>query len=108
MGVYIQLSDKSGFVEIEDGLIVNFVEKINISNIASSGFYIVSHGKDLIFSIERQFKSNIKLNNEFYLGPPFNFLINKINIYPIPIISKYDLGNIYDIEYFSAKNIQCL
>lgn len=108
MGVYIQLSDKSGFVEIKDGLIVNFVEKINISNIASSGFYIVSQGKYLIFSIERQFRSNLKINNEFYLGPAFNFLINKINIYPIPIISKYDLGNIYDIEYFSAKNIQCL
>lgn len=108
MGIYVQLGNKSGFVEIKDGQIINFIEKVNISNLASSGFYIVSSGKDLIFAFEKQFKNNKTLNGEFYVGPAFNFLFKKIKVYPIPVLSKYDLGNCEDIEYFCSKKINCL
>jgi len=108
MGIYVQLGNKSGFIEIQNGLIVNFIEKINISNLASSGFYLVSSGKDLIFAFEEQFKNNETLNGEFYVGPAFKYLFNKLKVYPIPVLAKYDLGNCKDIAYFYSKNISCL
>lgn len=108
MGVYVQLGNKSGFVNIVDGLITNFVEKQNISNLASSGVYIASTGKDLIEALEKQVKEGTTLNGEFYVGPAFNYLIDKgIKTYPVPVIAKYDLGNTKDVEYFSNRPFTC-
>jgi len=108
MGVYVQLGNKSGFVKIDDGLITNFVEKQNISNLASSGMYITSSGKDLVYALEKQIKEGQTLNGEFYVGPAFNYLVEKgIKIYPVPVIAKYDLGNLPDIELFSKRPFVC-
>lgn len=108
MGVYVQLGNKSGFVNIVDGLVTNFIEKQNISNLASSGVYITSSGKDLIEALEKQIEEGVMLNGEFYIGPAFNYLIKSgIKTYPIPIIAKYDLGNTKDVEYFSDRPFVC-
>lgn len=102
LGIYIQLGNKSGFVKLQDGKITQFVEKTNISNIASSGFYIVPKGSDLIYGIERQLESGETLNGEYYLGPIFNFLIQRgMCVFPIGVKAKYDLGNPEDIAYFA-------
>lgn len=104
LGIYFQLGDKSGFVEIEGGLITKFVEKKNISNLADFGIYIVSSGKNLVGALKKQIKEGKKLNGEFYIGEAFNYLIKKgVKIFPIPVIAKYDLGNPEDIEYFSER-----
>lgn len=101
LGICIQLSDRYGFVKIKNGLITKFVEKKNISNIASAGVYITSSGKDFVYALEKQFEFE-KPSEEHFLGPAFNFLIKKnIPVYPIKVIAKYDLGNIDDIVYFS-------
>jgi len=109
LGINIQLSDRYGFVEIKDGLITRFIEKKNISNIASTGFYIAPSGKDLIRALEQQFAEHNVHNGEYYLGPAFNYLLQKgIKLYPVKVFAKYDLGNPDLISYFSSKNFLCL
>ncbi|KKQ37137.1 MAG: hypothetical protein US53_C0027G0017 [Candidatus Woesebacteria bacterium GW2011_GWA1_37_7] len=104
LGVCVNFGNKSGFVQIENGKVIRFVEKTNISNIASSGFYLFPSGKDLIYGIRKQIESSDSLNGEFYLGPSINFLIRKgIKVFPIEVKAKYNLGNPEDIAYF-AKN----
>lgn len=109
LGVYAQLGDKSGFMRIDGHWVTKFVEKTNISNLASAGFYFVPSGNDLIGAIEKQFKKDDALNGEYYLGPVFNFLIKKgIPVLPLPVIAKYDLGNPECINYFKTKPFKCL
>ena len=104
LGVYVQLGNKSGFVTVQNGKVTRFVEKENISNIASSGFYIFPTGDDLIYGIDKQIKEGKSLNGEYYLGPIFNYLIERgMTVYPIAVKSKYDLGNPEDILYFSKN-----
>jgi NDP-sugar pyrophosphorylase family protein len=108
LGLYIQLGNKSGFVKIKNKKITKFVEKRNISNVASSGIYIVSSGEKLIKAIIKQIKRKENLNGEFYIGQSFNHLIKTgISVYPFAVISKYDLGNLEDIKYFSKRSFIC-
>lgn len=101
LAIYAEFSNKSGYVKIKNGRISCFIEKNNLSNLASAGVFILSEGQALISALENQFKQKILTNNEYYLGPAFNFLINKgYKIYPLPIKAKYDLGNIEDINHF--------
>lgn len=108
LGIYCHLGDKSGFVKIKKGQITKFVEKKNISNLASAGIYIISSGKELISAIENQIRNEKTLNGEFYIGPAFNYLIKKgFKILPFAVRAKYDLGNPEDIRYFSTKPFRC-
>lgn len=109
LGINIQLSNKYGFVEIKEGLITKFVEKKNISNIASTGFYITPSGKDLVWALEQQFKSHDMHDGEYYIGPAFNFLLGKgVKARPVKVFAKYDLGTPELISYFTGKNFLCL
>lgn len=105
LGIYYYLGEKSGFVEIKNGLVIKFVEKRNISNLASAGIYIVSSGRKLISAIERQIKDDQALSGEFYIGPAFNYLIKDgVRVYPIPVMAKYDLGDPKSINHFSGRS----
>ncbi len=104
--LYIQLKNKSGFVSIKNKLITNFVEKNNISNLACAGVYITAKAKWLFSGIEEQIKNKDMLNNEFYLGTAFNYIIKKeLKVKPLMVRAKYDLGNPEDIKIFEKNNI---
>lgn len=106
--LYLCFGNKTGFVKIEDELITSFVERKNISNIASSGVFISSSGKDLLAAINKQLDSDSPINGEFFIGSAFNYLINQgYAIKPIPIRCKYDLGNVDGINLFKNRNIEC-
>lgn len=109
LGLYLCFGSKTGFVEVENGLITKFVERENISNIASSGVFISYSGKELVKAIKKQISSGKTIDGEFYLGPCFNYLIkNGFKIYPLPVRCKYDLGNIEGIGAFKKRNIVCV
>lgn len=108
LGLYLCLNNKTGFVKLHDGLITKFVERTNISNIASSGVFIASSGRDLIQAIKQQIASKETINGEFFLGPSFNYLIKEgYKIYPISVRCKYDLGDVDGIKKFKKSNIVC-
>lgn len=100
--IYAEFSNKSGYVNIEEGKITKFVEKNNLSNLGSAGVFVVSEGKALLRAVRSQLNDGLTTNGEYYLGPAFNYLIKDgFNIYPLPVKVKYDLGNIPDIDYFA-------
>lgn len=104
LGAYVNFGNRSGFMEINKGKVVKFVEKTNISNIASSGLYLFPSGEDLLYALTKQIKSGNTLNGEFYLGPSINYLIKKgLAVYPLAVKLKYDLGSPDEIEYFKKN-----
>lgn len=104
--LYMQLGNKSGFVSIENKRIIKFVEKNNISNLACAGIYITAKAKWLFSAIKEQIRNKDMLNEEFYLGTAFNYIIKKgLDVEPLMIRAKYDLGNPKDIKDFKENII---
>jgi len=99
--IYSNFTSKSSYVEIRDGKIVRVVEKQNISNLASAGVYSISSGKALVWALEKQFELKQLTNDEYYIGPALNNLIEQgYDFYPTLVRAKYDLGNVKGIESF--------
>ena len=84
---FISTHPKWSYVRINDeNLVEEVAEKRPISNIATVGIYYYKHGKDFVKAAEQMMTKNIRTNNEFYVAPVFNEMIEsgkKIHIYPI-------------------------
>ncbi|HOQ03823.1 MAG TPA: NTP transferase domain-containing protein [Anaerohalosphaeraceae bacterium] len=99
--VYANFGSRSSYVEIRDGRIVRVVEKQNISNLASAGVYALSCGRALREALEMQFEKGPKTGEEYYVGPAFNYLIERgYELIPTAVRAKYDLGCVEGIERF--------
>lgn len=61
----------------EQGLINRVVEKEVISDEATVGIYNFRSGKQLIAAIEAMFKKNLRVNDEFYVAPAYNEIIDQ-------------------------------
>jgi len=88
-----------------EGIVVETAEKKVISSDATVGIFNFKCGKDLVRSAEQMIKDNIRVNNEFYICPVYNYLIKeskKIGIYPIgeEYNGMYGLGIPKDLEFF--------
>lgn len=88
-----------------DGFVIETAEKKVISNDATVGIFNFSKGKDLVRAAEQMIQDNIRVNNEFYTCPCYNYLIKegkKIGIYGIgeEYNGMYGLGIPKDLEFF--------
>lgn len=95
---------KWSFAKInESGLITEVAEKNPISNAATAGIYYFKSGHKFHNSANQMISKNIRTNNEFYVAPVFNEIIEeKILNYPIP--KMHGLGTPNDLEYY-LRNI---
>lgn len=89
----------------EQGLVIETAEKKPISDNATVGIFNFAHGRDLVRSAEQMIADNLRVNNEFYTCPCYNYLIKegkKIGIYPIgeEYNGMYGLGIPKDLEFF--------
>ena len=89
----------------EQGLVVETAEKKVISDDATVGIFNFKRGKDLVRSAEQMIADNIRVNNEFYTCPCYNYLIKegqRIGIYPIgkEYDGMYGLGIPKDLDFF--------
>lgn len=89
----------------KDGFVVETAEKKVISENATVGIFNFRRGKDLVCSAEQMIADNIRVNNEFYTCPCYNYLIRegkKIGIYGIGEEYKgmYGLGIPNDLDFF--------
>ena len=99
--IYSNFGEKSSYVKIQQGKIVQIVEKENVSNLASTGVYALESGEALIAALENQVEHNIMYRNEYYVGPALNYLIDQgYALFPVDVKAKYDLGNISGINKF--------
>ncbi len=60
----------------QNGFVVEVAEKKPISIHATVGMYHFSKGSDFVWAAERMIEKGITTNNEFYVGPAYNELIN--------------------------------
>lgn len=95
-------SIKNSYVKIDNlGWVVEAREKEVISNLATTGVYVWRKAKYFSQAAHEMIHRNIRVNNEFYVAPTYNFNLmmgHKINTYHInnhwPIGTPEDL-NIY-------------
>lgn len=100
---------KWSFVKINEDtrLITEVAEKKPISQNASVGIYYWKKGSDFIYSAEKMIEQNIRVNNEFYIAPTYNILINdNKKIYNYPIAEMHGLGTPEDLNKFLQLNIK--
>ena len=89
----------------KEGFVIETAEKKVISKDATVGIFNFRHGKDLVRSAEQMIADNIRVNNEFYTCPCYNYLIKegkKIGIYGIgkEYHGMYGLGIPKDLNFF--------
>lgn len=94
----------------ENGLVTKTAEKEVISSDATVGIFNFRKGSDLVRSAEQMIADNIRVNNEFYTCPAYNYLIKegkKIGIYPIgeEYNGMYGLGIPKDLNLFLKNPI---
>lgn len=103
---------KWSFVELDSSnkLAKRIVEKEVISDEATVGIYNFRFGKDFVKAAETMIKQNLRVNNEFYIAPTYNQLIQNgkhIGVFNIGEINKnmFGLGVPSDLEFFLNHSI---
>lgn len=78
LGVFISSSKKNSYVKLDpNGEVIEVREKIVISNIATNGLHYWKNGRDFIESAKEMILSNDRYNNEFYIAPSYNYMVQK-------------------------------
>jgi len=101
---------KWSYVGFDEGLVTHVVEKEVISDEATVGVYNFCAGKDFVNAADEMIKKNFRVNNEFYVAPVYNQLINnnkKYGVFNIGLVSDgmYGLGTPKDLEFFKETEL---
>lgn len=97
---------KWSFVKINSrGFAIEVAEKNPISNIATCGIYWYRKGSDYVKYAEQMMSKNIRVNNEFYIAPVYNELIqdNK-TLVPFYVHKMWGIGTPEDLNVY-LKNL---
>ncbi|MEW4451916.1 glycosyltransferase family 2 protein [Bremerella sp. JC817] len=103
---------KWSFVRMnKEGAILEVAEKQVISNEATVGIYNFQHGRDFVAAAEEMIVRDLRVNNEFYLAPAYNIMIEqgkKIVPFNIGTVGNgmHGLGTPEDLKKF-LKNDAC-
>lgn len=94
---------KWSFIKVDEKNLVSMVrEKEVISNEATVGVYNYKHGKDFVKYAHLMIGKNIRVNNEFYVAPVYNEMIDagmKITYFDVGE-KMYGLGTPEDLSEF--------
>lgn len=102
---------KWSFIKYDaEGLIREVREKEVISNEATVGIYNFSKGNDFVYYAKQMIEKNIRVNNEFYIAPVYNEMIEagkRIKYYNIGSenAGMYGLGIPADLKKFLQTTI---
>ena len=94
------------YAKVKNSLVEKVAEKIVISDKASAGIYYFKNGSQYVQAAEQMINKNIRTNNEFYICPAFNELIEKgfqVSIYNIDVMNKHMLGTPLELNIFIDK-----
>ena len=87
------------------GFVTEVAEKKPISNIATCGIYWYRKGRDFVSSAEQMIEKNLRVNNEFYIAPAYNELINKGKaLIPFYVHKMHGIGTPEDLESYVNEN----
>lgn len=100
-------SKKWSYVNVDDDNFVNNVkEKDPISEYGTTGIYMWKRGKDFVRCAKKMIDSNKRTNNEFYVAPVINELIEeggKVTKEECQLF--WSLGVPEDLEYFKKHHL---
>jgi len=86
------------------GYITEVAEKKPISNIATCGIYWYRKGSDFVRYADRMIEKNIRVNNEFYIAPVYNELIEDgKTLVPFYVSKMHGLGTPEDLRFYLDK-----
>lgn len=93
---------KWSFVKVNSrGVATEVAEKNPISDIATCGVYYYRRGSDFVKYSEQMIEKNIRVNNEFYICPVYNELINDEKILiPFFVHKMHGLGTPEDLKKY--------
>lgn len=99
---------KWSFIKYDkDGNVTLVREKEVISDEATVGIYNYKHGKDFVKYAHQMINKNIRVNNEFYVAPVYNEMIEdgkKIGFCDVGA-KMYGLGVPDDLNYFVSQDV---
>ncbi len=92
------------------GRVTCTAEKEVISNQATVGIYNFRSGRDFVWAAEKMIRKNIRVNNEFYVCPVYNQLLQRggcIKVYDVGREGDgmYGMGIPQDLEAFRAHPV---
>lgn len=103
----MEASDRKwSFVGLDDqNLVTTVVEKQVISNEATVGIYNFTNGADFVYAADQMIAKGLRVNNEYYVAPVYNQLIEggaRVGIYNIgaEAAGMYGLGTPADLQLF--------
>lgn len=93
---------KWSFVRVnDDGLITEVAEKRPISDVATCGVYYYRHGADFVRYAQQMIDKDIRVNNEFYIAPVYNELIqDSKKLIPFFVNKMHGLGTPEDLQEY--------
>ena len=87
------------------GFVTEVAEKRPISNIATCGIYWYRKGSDFVKYAEQMIDRDIRVNNEFYIAPVYNELIEDGKfLIPFYVHKMWGLGTPQDLLTFLGNN----
>jgi len=97
---------KWSFVKVNSrGVITEVAEKNPISDIATCGIYWYRKGYEFVKYAEQMIEKNIRVNNEFYIAPVYNELINSGGtLIPFFVHKMHGIGTPEDLNFYLGKN----
>jgi NDP-sugar pyrophosphorylase family protein len=99
---------KWSFVRFDlSGNVVEVVEKEVVSNEATVGIYNFRQGRDFVAAADEMIRKNLRVNNEFYVAPVYNQLIDagrRIAVFGVgsELDGMYGLGIPSDLKAFES------
>jgi len=97
-----QYSSALSYVKLdEEGYVVQAAEKIPISGTAAAGIHYYKKGSDFVKYGKIMIDKDRRFNNEFYVTPVYNELVEDgKKIVTFPIIKKWALGDPTELDIF--------
>lgn len=106
--ITVESSDsKHSYARISDNNVYEIQEKMVISDHALTGIHYWKHGSDFVRTATKMLSENSRSNNnEFYIGPTYNYLINenkKVGAYQIDSKAIHFIGTPEDLEIYESR-----
>jgi dTDP-glucose pyrophosphorylase len=107
---YFSDTNKNSYAKLNKfGFVTEVKEKEVISNISLNGIHFWKRGSDFVSSAKEMISMNDRApNNEFYIGPTYNYMVKKnlkVGIYHIPNEQHWAIGTEEDLNKYLRQNI---
>lgn len=102
ISVFEATEEKWSFAKVdEDGYVVEVAEKKPISKWATTGMYYFRHGCDFVSAANEMIRQDLRVNDEFYVGPLYNILVRDGKKITIDFVDEmWCLGTPEELKYF--------